>query len=159
MPSSSVRTFTDPDDYAGSVRATTAEMTITGRGPFTANLIRVDLHHLCMGRFSDNLPRIVHVTILPERTNISFRTQPGASIVTSGLALHQTEILEKWADPQLDITLSIASLLAGLGERLEQIRADLPPFAHALGAVNDGGDADGKAGRRGVKIGLSFRRF
>ena len=37
MPSSAVRTFTDPDDYAASIRATKAEFTVTERGHFTAN--------------------------------------------------------------------------------------------------------------------------
>ena len=58
MPSSAVRTFTDPDDYAASIRATKAELTVTGRGRFAAKLIRIDLHRLWMQRFSDNLPRV-----------------------------------------------------------------------------------------------------
>ena len=58
MPSSAVRTFSDPDDYATSIRATKAEVTVTGRGKFTAKLIRIDLHRLWMQRFSDNLPRV-----------------------------------------------------------------------------------------------------
>jgi hypothetical protein len=60
-PSSTVRTFTDPDDYAASIRRTTvSEMTITGRGHFTAKLVNVNLHRLSMRRFSDNLQRSVH---------------------------------------------------------------------------------------------------
>jgi len=58
MPSSAVRTFSDADDYATSMRATKAEVTVTGRGRFTAKLIRIDLHRLWMQRFSDNLPRV-----------------------------------------------------------------------------------------------------
>ena len=58
MPSSAVRTFSDPDDYATSIRATKAEVTVSGRGKFTAKLIRIDLHRLWMQRFSDNLPRV-----------------------------------------------------------------------------------------------------
>ena len=44
MPSSAVRTFTDPDDYAASIRATRAELTVIGGGRFTARLTRIDLH-------------------------------------------------------------------------------------------------------------------
>jgi hypothetical protein len=54
MPSSAVQTFTDPDDYATSIRATRAELTVMGRGHFTAKLIRIDLHQLWMQRFFDN---------------------------------------------------------------------------------------------------------
>ena len=60
MPSSAVRTFTDPDDYAASIRATRAELTVMGRGHFTAKLTRIHLHRLWMQRFSDNLPRVAH---------------------------------------------------------------------------------------------------
>jgi hypothetical protein len=60
MPSSAVRTFTDPDDYAAAIRATGAEMTVTGRGQFTAKRILIDMHRLWMQRFSENLPRIFH---------------------------------------------------------------------------------------------------
>ena len=38
MPSSAVRRFTDSDDYAAAIRATRAEITVTGRGHFTAKL-------------------------------------------------------------------------------------------------------------------------
>jgi len=97
MPSSSVHTFTDPDDYAASIRATTAHLTIVGRGCFAAKLIRIDLHDLSIGRFSENLPRVAHVEVQPGRANISFRTEPGSSLLTSGLELHQTDILHRGA--------------------------------------------------------------
>ena len=60
MPSSAVRTFTDPDDYTAAIRGTSAELTLIGRGRFNAKLTRIDLHRLWMHRFSDNLPRIAH---------------------------------------------------------------------------------------------------
>ena len=43
MPSSAVRTFTDPDDYAMTIRGGTVEFTLTGRGHFNAKLVRIDL--------------------------------------------------------------------------------------------------------------------
>jgi len=60
MPSSAVQTFTDPDDYSAAIRATRAELTVTGRGHFAAKITRIDLHRLWMQRFSDNLPRVAH---------------------------------------------------------------------------------------------------
>lgn len=54
MPSSGVRTFLDPDDYTAAIRGAQAEVTVTGRGEFTAKLARNDLHRLWMHRFSDN---------------------------------------------------------------------------------------------------------
>ena len=46
MPSSAVRNFSDPDDYAAAIRATTSELTLVGRGRFTAKRVRIDLHRL-----------------------------------------------------------------------------------------------------------------
>jgi hypothetical protein len=71
MPSSAARTFTDPDDYAAAIRATKAELTVTGRGKFTAKLTRIDLHRLWMQRFSDNLPRVGHSAATSGRAIIS----------------------------------------------------------------------------------------
>jgi hypothetical protein len=95
MPSSAVRSFTDPDDYAASIRATTAELHINGRGRYAAKLIRVDLLHLWMQRFSDNLPRIGHFANVAGRAIVSFRTHPGPSLVSGGLDIEQTDIVRR----------------------------------------------------------------
>jgi hypothetical protein len=84
MPSSAVRTFTDPDDYATAIRATRAELTVKGRGDFNAKLTRIDLHHLWMQRFSDNLPRVLHSAAVTGRAFIIFRTQPGPNLLWGG---------------------------------------------------------------------------
>jgi len=95
MPSSAVRTFTDPDSYAAWARATTVEMTITGRGRFEAKLIRIDLHHLRMQQFADNLPRIVHSANDPGYATISFRTRPGPSLRRAGVEMLQSNIIRR----------------------------------------------------------------
>ena len=61
MPSSAVRTFIDSDDYAAAIRATRAEITVTGRGHFTAKLTTNG------------------------RAIISFRTHPGPSLLWGGV--------------------------------------------------------------------------
>ena len=77
VSSSAVWTFSDPDGYAASIRATRAELTVTGRGRFAAKLIRIDLHRLWIQRFFDNLPRISHIAGWGGRAVFAFRTQPG----------------------------------------------------------------------------------
>jgi AraC-like DNA-binding protein len=93
MPSSAVRTFTDPDDYATSIRATRVELTVMGRGHFTAKLTRIDLHRLWMQRFFDNLPRVAHSAPRSGRATISFRTAPGPSFLWSGVEMQPTGIM------------------------------------------------------------------
>ena len=56
MPSSTVH----PDDYVKKIRNTRAEVVVIGRGQFTAEITRIDLHRLWMQRFSENLPRVGH---------------------------------------------------------------------------------------------------
>jgi AraC-like DNA-binding protein len=93
MSSSAVRTFTDPDDYTASIHGARAELTVTGHGSFTAKLIRIDLHHLSMQRMSDNLPRISHSADFAGQATISFRTQPGPSLLRDGLEMLPFEII------------------------------------------------------------------
>ena len=101
MPSSAVCTFTDPDDYAATIRAGTVDLTITGRGDFNAKLTRIDLHHLWMQRFSDNLSRVCDVGNLASgRTYITFRTQPGRSLLQTGVELHPSAVMRHSPAPE-----------------------------------------------------------
>ena len=90
---SAVWTFSDPDDYAASIRATRAELTVTGLGRFAAKLIRIDLHRLWMQRFFDNLPRVAHSAPQTGRATISFRTEPGPSFLWSGVEMQSAGIM------------------------------------------------------------------
>jgi AraC-like DNA-binding protein len=91
--SSSARSFTDPDDYAATIRQGTVEVTVTGRGHFTAQLIRADLHRLWMQRFSENLPRIKHIDDLGGRAVIAFPTQLGATQSWNGVDLQPMHLI------------------------------------------------------------------
>jgi AraC-like DNA-binding protein len=93
MPSSDVRTFTDPDDYAASIRAASAELTIAAGGRFTGKIVRVDLHDLWLQRLSQNLSHIYHSTALPDRAVLSFGTQPASGAGWNGLDVHWTQIV------------------------------------------------------------------
>jgi AraC-like DNA-binding protein len=98
MLSSAVRTFSDPDDYAAAIRNTKVEITVTGRGEFNAKLTRIDLHRLWMQRFSDNLPRVADSSGGGGRVVISFRTQPGPSLLWGGSEMQPTNIVRHGAD-------------------------------------------------------------
>jgi AraC-like DNA-binding protein len=94
MPSSAVHAFIDPDDYAAAIRATNAEINVTGRGRFTGKIIRIDLHRLWMQRFSDNLPRVGHSANMAGRAIFSFRTESGPSLLAGGMELQPTSIVQ-----------------------------------------------------------------
>ena len=61
MPSSAVKTFSEPEEYAAAIRQGTHQFTITQRGIFKAKLSRIDLHRLWMQSFSEDLARTSHV--------------------------------------------------------------------------------------------------
>jgi AraC-like DNA-binding protein len=92
MPSSFVRTFTDPDEYAASIRQGTHRIVVTQRGFFTAKLTRIDLHRLWMQHFSEDLPRTSHIEGWGGRAVIAFRTQPGSSVTRNGIELGSTNL-------------------------------------------------------------------
>ena len=93
MPSSAVRTFFDPDDFAASLAETQVELTVTGRGRYAAKLTRVLLHPLRIHRVSKNLPGICHATMLHGQSVIQFLTAPGPSLYTAGLEMLPTNIV------------------------------------------------------------------
>jgi AraC-like DNA-binding protein len=95
MPSSTVRTFTDPDEFMTEavMRTAIAELSITGPGDFAAKSIRIDLPRLWVARHTDNLPRVSHTVRRPGRANIIFRAKPGPSVLTSGVAMEPTNLI------------------------------------------------------------------
>ena len=93
MLSSNVRSFTDPDSYTAAIRQGTVELTVTGRGHFAAQLVRIDLHRLWMQRLAENQPRVVHVHGAGKRAVISFPTRLGHSLSVNGADLHLTNII------------------------------------------------------------------
>lgn len=76
MPSSAVRTFTDPDAYFAGIRNLSIDGLVTERGKFRAEATLIDLHRLQMGRFDEDLPRIMRVTPSGARSLILFATDP-----------------------------------------------------------------------------------
>jgi AraC-like DNA-binding protein len=93
MPSSVVRRFDDPDEYAAAMRAVRTELTITARGQFAADLTRVDLHDLWMQRFDDNLPRVRRSVPEGGRVIMSFRTRPGPELLWNGFGIQPSSII------------------------------------------------------------------
>ena len=69
-----------------------------GRGQFRAKLVRIDLHELWMQQHSDNLSRIAYSPKLTGRNVISFRTQPGPSLLFGGIETQLTAIVRHGGD-------------------------------------------------------------
>jgi AraC-like DNA-binding protein len=123
MPSSAVRTFSDPDQYATSIRQGTVDLTITERGQFKAKLARIDLQRLWMQRLRLNLSQISHVDGWGGRAIIVFRTQPGPSLSWGGMALQPTNMLRLGAGQSFHQRSSGTASFAGMSLPLEEMAA------------------------------------
>ena len=84
MPSSSVRAFTDPDEYAASMREANVALTVMQVGTFKAKLCRIDLHRLRIKRFSADLGWTSHIDYWGGQTTFTFQTQPGPNMMRHG---------------------------------------------------------------------------
>jgi len=122
MPSSSVLTFTDPDEYTAAIRYATYRFTVTERGNYSAKLTSIGLHDLFMQRFSDTLPRIGHMDISSSRAGISFLTEPGSRIY-HGLEYTANEIARMRSGQSVYERTSRPVPFAGMSLPLEEMTA------------------------------------
>jgi hypothetical protein len=91
--SSSVRTFTDPDEYAAAATDRgTITLTVSERGIFRGKLTHIHLHRLQMRRLSDNLARTMRADLSGELALFALRTRPGPSIIRNGGEITSTSI-------------------------------------------------------------------
>jgi AraC-like DNA-binding protein len=83
MVSSTVQTLADPEAFWAAIRAQEVRGVVTARGNFRGDLARLDFKRLWMQRFTENLPRVLHVSIHSERVGIVFlahQSQPAMHI-------------------------------------------------------------------------------
>jgi AraC-like DNA-binding protein len=97
MPSSAVKTFSEPDEYAAAIRQGTHQFTVTQRGIFKAKLSRIDLHRLWMQGFSEELARTSHVDGWGGRAVIAFGIKPGPGLIRNATELNESSI--SWLCP------------------------------------------------------------
>ena len=96
MPSSVVRTFTDPDAYFAGIRNLQIDGLVMRRGQFRAASTRIDLHRLRMHRFDESLPRIMRVTPSGTRAGFLFAIDPEQpAMQANGVETSQDQIFTK----------------------------------------------------------------
>jgi AraC-like DNA-binding protein len=94
MPSSAVRTFTDPDKYFAEVR-NLREGLVLRRGEFRAESKIIRLPRLWMCCFDENLPRIMRATPSGQRAWVVFATHPDRpAMLVNGIEISQGQIAQ-----------------------------------------------------------------
>ncbi len=112
MAISSVRSFSDPDEYCSSFRDFQYDLTVTDGGDFAAEHVRVDLHKVRLQRYSSNLPWVAHTAIMKGRATFALRATPGPSLLRAGEEMQPTNI-ERLADGQMIYTRSLGAVAWG----------------------------------------------
>jgi AraC-like DNA-binding protein len=112
MPVSSVRSFSNPDDYCSSMRDFRYELTVTGGGDFAAEHVRVELHKLLVQRYYSNLPWVAHTETMKGRATFALRADPGPSLLRAGAEMQTTNI-ERLANGHGLYTRSSGTVLWG----------------------------------------------
>jgi AraC-like DNA-binding protein len=95
MPSSSVQTFTDPENYAIAMRGhgTALEPPVSlGRGSFAGKLTKVTFDKVWMARLSENLPRIHHATHFIDRAGFNFLLDKSCGLFANGAEILPAQI-------------------------------------------------------------------
>src|SRR3954447_11270617 len=98
MVQSRVFTFTDPDAYLMTIRASDAALLTSDRGEFRAGLTQVAFDRLWTQWGFDSLPRIARSTLDPKRTIAVFLADPeqpaarvgGADMGSDNIIVHGT---------------------------------------------------------------------
>jgi AraC-like DNA-binding protein len=88
-----VQAFSEPDDYAASIRMGRTEMTLVGRGQFAARLIDINLHNLRIQRFYETLPRVAHTSLACGHAAITFCTRAGPPLFSTGVEIRPDRIV------------------------------------------------------------------
>jgi AraC-like DNA-binding protein len=92
MPSGVVQTFTDPDACAATIPGNT-ELTMIGRGHFTAKLAVIHLDRLHLMRFDDSLARVRYSTYGNGWAGISFQSADGSRMMRAGREMLPTTMV------------------------------------------------------------------
>ena len=95
MPSSAVRTFSDPVEYFTGIRNLKIVGLVQQRGAFRARSTRIDLLRLWTHRFVEDLSRVMKVTPSGMRVVVMFATHPDQpAMQVNGIELPQNQIVK-----------------------------------------------------------------
>jgi AraC-like DNA-binding protein len=86
-------TFTDAEDFVGSLHEARIELVVTCPGLFWARVNRVVLPHLQLVDVRESLPRIAYFALKPERVCVSFPLRSDFSSVWGGLSLRRGHVV------------------------------------------------------------------
>jgi AraC-like DNA-binding protein len=101
MPSSSVHTYTEPDEYSSAGQhSNTRLLVIKSNANFNAKFTAIDLVDVRINQFLDTLPRIVRIGLVGDRILFGFQARPGAGPNTNGIEAEWDKLYQTRANGQ-----------------------------------------------------------
>ena len=92
MPSSTVGTFTDQDEYVTNLHGMAVELAVTSPGRFDGRQTWVRLPHIDLLRAQELRPRVAYVSLQRPLLFATFVVRPGPTLLLNGVALEPGEI-------------------------------------------------------------------
>jgi hypothetical protein len=92
MLSITTKTTTDVDEFRGQIRPDNTEFLVTGKGPFSATVTKIDLIDLGMQSLTESHARTWHIALARSRIGVAFSATPGPAILAL-IALHMAAAL------------------------------------------------------------------
>ena len=142
MPSSTVRTFTDPDAYHAAIRHTHAEGIVTGRGQFHAELTLVRLNRVSLHRSDETLPRLTYSAVDPALFLVAFPVHRDQQLYLGGLEMAHGDIFAFRAGSEAYNRLAAGCRwgsiflthedIAAAGEAIVARELTAPPVTHRI---------------------------
>ena len=142
MPSSVVRTFTDPDAYRASNRRMRVEGFVIGRGTFRAESTSVQLDRLSIRRSEETLPRIARYAGDSKIFEIVFVTRRDQQAFVNGIELSHGHVVVVGAGSEGYNRTATAcrwgsvflthEALASVGQAIIGRELTAPPFTHSI---------------------------
>src|SRR5262245_13109181 len=86
-------TYTDPDAFRVSVPGATANLVVTGPGPFRARLTWVNMRRLRLALVDATRPRIAFVSLASAPAFVSFPVRIGSPVVWNGVPMRNGMLL------------------------------------------------------------------
>jgi AraC-like DNA-binding protein len=92
MATSFVGAFSEPDQAAAAFKAGRAQVTITQSGKYCANLVGADFGRLSLMHGEDNLAKVTHLDLVPNRVAFSFLPGISSGVFADGREVRRNQV-------------------------------------------------------------------
>jgi AraC-like DNA-binding protein len=94
MAKGHIHRFTEPTEFATALAGVKVDLTVLRGGQFASEITEIDVGALRIRRFSESLPRIIHIDHLGKEAKFVFHTRPGGpDLIRNGIEVTSEAIV------------------------------------------------------------------